>query len=107
MMSRFFSIPGLLVDVSEVVAVTCDEKNGYWFVLFRNGGRVEGIELGDAKSIQDYTEAYEADATVAWMTPAAQLQETTAIFTSHAAHEDRDGRPLVRPAKDDVATWRP
>lgn len=66
MKSRFFSIPGLLVDVSEVIVITCDEKTGYWMIGFRNGVIAREVEMANAKSIQEYIEEYEADQMGAW-----------------------------------------
>jgi hypothetical protein len=56
--SRFFSIPGLLVDVSEVVGLKI-APHMQW-VVFRSGAEIHIETAADAKSIQEYVEEYEA-----------------------------------------------
>jgi hypothetical protein len=64
--SRFFSIPGLLVDVSEIVSIVYaeDRING---IVFRNGTQTTA-STADLKSVQEYVEEYEAAMQAAWET---------------------------------------
>lgn len=56
MKSQFFSIPGLIVDVTQIVGVRYNTE--YPCVLFRNGVEYD-VTNTDAKCIQEYIEEYE------------------------------------------------
>jgi hypothetical protein len=102
--SRFFSIPGLLVDVSEVVHVEYPQDKAHegsrWYgtVLYRNGKTAE-IPIADAKAIQEYVEEYEAEQAGAWMTlelPDTEVRLNRAIARIYDTyHKTREADPSM------------
>lgn len=64
MKSRYFSIPGLLVDVSEIVSVDY-QTSSEAHIDFKSAPRVY-TDIATAKSVQEYAEEYERVMTAGW-----------------------------------------